>query len=191
MRRAQDRRRRRTGNAGFSLVEVMVAMLIGAVMVTAVLGVSVTAKTGGAKAQHRQMFDQGIAQLSAELKQYVTACGCWKTGGGVTCTTPSVPATNCTTVLGPNTNNAGAATWYLNGAAGAAGNISDSQGNVWALACGVHTIRGIVPTLEAAPYNGAISYNVVGWPNAAACIGGPPGVSDTPQIQFTASWTEP
>lgn len=166
-------------------------MLIGAVMVTAVLGVSVTAKLGGVKAQHKQMFDQGIAQLSVELKEYVTGCGCWKTGSGSTCTTPSVPAANCTLVLGPNSNNAGVATWYINGAAGAAGNITDSMGNVWALACGAHTLHGVVPALEAAPYNGSITYNVMGWPNAASCTAAPPGINDTPQIQFTANWTEP
>jgi len=186
MRRANDRRRRRAGTAGFSLVEVMVAMLIGSVMVTAVLGISVTAKSGGAKSTHRQMFDQGIAQLSAELKQYVTACGCKKSSGDC-----SLPAGGCSMVLGPNTNNAGIATWYLNGAAGAAGNISDSMGNVWALACGAHTIRGVVPTLEAAPYNGAITYTVLGWPSGAACTATAPGNNDTPAITFTANWTEP
>jgi len=180
------RRRRRAGSSGFSLVEVMVAMLIGSVMVTAVLGVSVTARTGGAKSTHRQMFDQGIAQVSAELKEYVTACGCKKSNGDC-----SSPAGGCTLLSGPNTNNAGIATWYLNGAAGAGGNMTDSQGNVWALACGVHTITGVVPTLEAAPFNGRISYNVVGWPGAGACTASAPGTNDTPQIQFTASWTEP
>lgn len=186
MRRARDPRRGRAGSAGFSLVEVMVAMLIGAVMVTAVLGVSVTAKTGGAKSTRRQMADQGIAQLSAELKQYVTACGCKKSSGDC-----SLPAGGCTLVTGPNSNNAGIATWYLNGAAGAVGNISDSMGNVWALTCGAHTIRGVVPALEAAPYNGSITYTVAGWPSAAACTASAPGPNDTPVITFSANWTEP
>jgi Tfp pilus assembly protein PilV len=176
-----------SGSAGYSLVEVIVAMLISCIMVTAVMGVAVTSKQGGAKAMHRMMFNQGIAQLSAEVKQYVTACGCIKSTG-------VCPAPDCTQILGPNTNAAGVATWYINGAAGAtasglAGTITDSQLNVWALSCGNHTITGVVPTLEAAPYLGSITYNVT-YP-IGGCNGNPPTATDVPTVTYTASWTEP
>ena len=179
-----DRRRGFPGSRGYSLVEVIVAMLITCVMVTAVMGVAVTSKQGSVKGTHHQMFDQGIAQISAELKGYVTACGCDKGG---TC-----PAPNCSMVLGPNINQPGVASWYMNGAVGPTGNIVDSAGNVWALKCGVHTLtgvlNGIAPNLEAAPYNGNITYTVT-WPGGSCA--GIPSANDSPTIAFAANWTEP
>lgn len=161
-------------------------MMISCVMVTAMMGVAVTQKQGSGKTMHRMMFDQGIAQLSGELKQYVTACGCVKNTGNC-----SLPALGCSTILGPNKNNAGIATWYLNGAGGSplGSNIVDSQGNVWALSCGgAHSITGLVPALEAAPYSGSISYTVT-WPGGCNAV--VPGPTEDPQISFTANWTEP
>ena len=180
------------GSAGYSLVEVVVAMLISCIMVTAVMSVAITAKQGGAKAMHRMMFDQGMAQLSAEVKEYVTACGCNACTGNC----PS-PACADPGIQGPNTNNGGAAQWYIDGApgAGATGKLSDSQGPVWALASGTHKITGLFPTspasaaLEAAPYGGFIKYDVT-WP--AGCPGtGVPGINDAPVVSFAANWSEP
>lgn len=193
MKSPEKRRRSRLihpGASGYSLVEVVVAMLISCIMVTAVMGVAVTSKQGSAKTMHRMLFNQGIAQLSAEVKQYVTGCGCIKSTG-------ACPAPQCTTILGPNTNNAGVATWYLNGAPGpgATGRLIDSQGPVWALACGVHTITGVFPTapasaaLEAPPYNGTIQYTV-SYP-IGGCTASAPSAVDVPRIDFAANWTEP
>ena len=179
------------GSAGYSLVEVMVAMLITCIMLTAVMGVAVTSKQGSITSEHRTLFNQGIAQLTSEVKEYVTACGCDKGTGNCV---PALNPTACTQILGPNTNAAGAATWYLNGAAGASGVLNDSMGNVWALTCGDHVITGVVPLFEApSPYNGTIDYKV-GWPGCAAnCVGctGVPAATDVPTITFTANWTEP
>ena len=160
-------------------------MLIASVMVTAVLGVSVTATQGSAKSMHRQMFDQGISQVSGQIKNYVTGCGCDK-GGACTvaaCTPPNG-------LLGPNTNNGGVNTWYFNNAPGPSGAIVDSMGNVWALACGTHILTNVLtagtPNLEAVPFSGHISYTVT-WPGGCP---GAPG-TETPKIDFSASWTEP
>ena len=205
MRRHRTRLRPiRIGFAGYSLVEVVVAMLISCVMLTAVMGVAVTAKQGGGKSMHRLAFDQGISQLSAELKSYVTACGCRAdTGacpGGGLCDDPGIN--------GPNTNRAGVAQWYINGApgAGTTGKLIDTYNgsagaDVWALACGDHVITGLFPpppsplALESAPYGGSIKYTV-GWPdiNAAgvgSCAVGLPGINDAPTIKFMANWSEP
>ncbi|MFI5348495.1 MAG: hypothetical protein ACHQ2Z_03040 [Elusimicrobiota bacterium] len=161
-------------------------------MITAVMGVAVTAKQGSGKAMHRMMFDQGIAQLSTEVKEYVTACGCDACTGFC----PS-PACADPGISGPNTLNAGAAQWYLNGApgAGATGKLIDSMGDVWALTSGAHQITGMFPTtpaamnLEAPPYVGKIVYTVA-WP--AGCPGtGVPGINDAPTIKFMANWSEP
>ncbi len=158
-------------------------MLISAIMVTAVMGVAITAKQGGGKDQRRMMFNQGIAQLSAQLKAYVTACGCNPTGG-------ACPAPACTMILGPNRfSNAGVATWYLNSSNPALNPVKDSMGNVYALTCGAHTVTGVVPALEAPPYNGAITYTVA-WPGGV-CPNPLPPVGSAPQVTFTANWTEP
>lgn len=176
-------------------------MLISCIMVTAVMGVAVTGKQGGGKSMRRVQFDQGIAQLSAEVKQYVTACGCTKNPGSAcpaaTCYYPGPPP-----IQGPNVNNApGAGTWYINGAPGSLGGttIADAGSvgslgtgrNTWALSCGPHYITGILnggtPNLEAPPYNGYILYTV----NYGSGCGGIPTVTDTPQITYAASWTEP
>ena len=181
------------GSTGYSLVEVIVAMLISCIMVTAVMGVAVTGKQGTGKGMRRMMFDQGIAQVSAEVKQYVTACGCTKNAGA------ACPAPACTQVLGPNTNNAGVATWYISGAPGAvppgtivdAGVVGGATRNTWALSCGPHYITGVMNggavDLEANPYQGYILYTV-NYPSGCAGI---PLVNDTPSITYTANWTEP
>lgn len=166
-------------------------MLITCVMVTAVMGVAVSSKQGSVKGTHRQMFDQGIAQFSAELKQYVTACGCDK-GTGI-CPPAKCYMAGPPAIQGPNINRAGSvASWYLNGAVGPTGGVIDSQGDVWALKCGNHTLtnvlNGVTPNLEAAPYSGSINYNV-NYP-IGGCAG-IPTATDTPQITFTANWTEP
>jgi prepilin-type N-terminal cleavage/methylation domain-containing protein len=194
MLRATNRRRLpHSGSAGFTLVELIVAMLISCTMITAVMGVAVTSKQGGGKAMRHTLFNQGIAQLSAEIKQYVTACGCTKAAGS-TC-----PAPQCTTILGPNINVGGVNTWNINGAAGAIVGIPITDAAVyggggratWALSCGNHVLTGVMngstPSLEAPPYNGSITYNV-SYPSGCA---GLPLSTDVPEITYTANWTEP
>ena len=185
------------GSAGYSLVEVVVAMLISVVMVTAVMSVAVTAKQGSAKAMHHMMMDQGVAQVSAMVKQYVTACGCNACTG--VCPSPQCADPG---ISGPNTapGVTGANQWYFSGS-----KITDwtkvppPSGTgvpqaVWPLASGDHYLTGVVPSLEAAPYIGYIKYSV-GWPNiGGACTvgnGGIPGVSDAPEVKFMANWSEP
>ena len=171
------------GAAGYTLVEVIVAMLISCVMVTAVMGVAITAKQSTGENMRRLQADQGIAQLSGQLKGYVTACGCNPQTG-------SCPAPACTTILGPNTANAGAATWYLNSDNPAQNSIRDSVGDKYALMCGNHVITGLVPAIEAAPYNGGIRYSVW-WPPGAPNCPALPGPTGAPIVTFSANWTEP
>jgi hypothetical protein len=149
------------------------------------LGVAATSKQGTVKSNHRTAYNQAISQISAQLKNYVTACGCDKGG--------ACPAPNCTMISGPNSNATGTvASWYMNGSPGPSGNIVDSAGNVWALKCGVHTLTNLVsagtPNLEAAPYGGTMSYTVT-WPGGSCA--GIPSMTDAPAISFTANWTEP
>jgi hypothetical protein len=167
-------------------------MLISCVMVTAVMGVAVTAKQGGGQQAHRMMYDQGIAQLSAQVKEYVTACGCNASTG--VCPSPGCadPGIN-----GPNTGPGitGVNQWYLQDTSLG---IYDFNGppnsgtpqTVWALTCGDHYVIGIVPAMEVAPYYGYIHYQV-GWPTLGACTVGVPGANDMPVVQYTAVWQEP
>ncbi len=173
----------RLPRAGYSLVELVIAMLISCLMITAVMGVAVTARRGGVKGMHRLMFNQGISQLSAQVKQYVTACGCNPSTGACDPTGCAVPGN-----LGPHTANSGFATWYLTGGGLADAATAGGAGRgVYALMCGPHYVTGVVPSLEGAPYNGYIQYDV-SWP------GGCPtsiGATDTPVVTFTAQWDEP
>lgn len=176
---------RRHGAAGYTLVELIVAMLISCVMVTAVMGVAITAKqSGGSKNMRRMLADQAIAQLSGQLKGYVTACGCSPQTG-------ACPAPACTTILGPHaTNGNGVNTWYLHSDNTAADPIQDSMGDKYALTCGNHVLKGVVPSIEAAPYNGKITYSVW-WPPGSPTCPALPGAVGAPIVTFTASWTEP
>jgi prepilin-type N-terminal cleavage/methylation domain-containing protein len=187
----------RIGSAGYTMVEVIVAMLISCVMMTAVMGVALTAKEGSAEQMHQLMFNQGVAQLSAVVKQYVSACGCNAITGS--CVTPTNGCDGTTDgIYGPNTSVSGVNQWYLAGADGSvvdAATLGGAGRSIWPLACGDHYITGIVPSLEGAPYNGYIKISV-GWPTVGACtvgVGddGIPGKDDVPTVTFTANWSEP
>jgi type II secretory pathway pseudopilin PulG len=186
--------------AGYTLVEVVVAMLISCVMVTAVMGVAITAKQSSGPKNFRQILaNQAIAQLSGQLKGYVTGCGCLCAQNGTCDATKCADPALCAGgkgLNGPNSNNTCNATWYLNGSVGAADpttgapqSIMDSQLNAWALASGPHTLSHVVPAIEAPPFSGNISYTV-SWP-PGSCAGGYPGPTDIPTIAFTAKWNEP
>ncbi|MDO8756830.1 MAG: type II secretion system protein, partial [Elusimicrobiota bacterium] len=59
--------------SGFTLVEVMVAMLLTSIMVTSVFSVALSAKTGGNKGESKVKASAGARQVAALLKNYVTA----------------------------------------------------------------------------------------------------------------------
>lgn len=167
-------RRRRGGPAGYTLVEVIVAMLISCIMVTAMFSVALTQKAGSGKSDRRILANQGAAQITAMLKGFVTGCGCDPSTGVCSNTNG-----DCTMLTGPNTANAGVATWYMNG-----GGITDSMGNVYALTYGAHTLTGVLPAaFEAAPYNARVVYTV----SNTQTVNGRP----VPQVVVNVNWTEP
>lgn len=168
-------RRPRGAAAGYTLVEVIVAMLISCIMVTSMFSVAITQKASTGKSDRRILANQGAAQISAMLTGYVTGCGCNPATGA--CSTVN---NDCTQLLGPNKSAAGAATWFLNGDAG----ITDSRGNVYALTFGNHTLTNVLPAwFEGAPYNARVSYTVTNLQN----VNGRP----VPQVAVTVNWTEP
>lgn len=156
-------------------------MLISCIMVTSMFSVAITQKTSTGKSDRRMLANQGAAEVTSLLRAYVTGCGCNPSSGSC-----SSFNGDCTMNLGPNTNQAGAATWYLNGAPGNSGNnIVDSQGNVYALKYGTHILSNVLPAwFEAAPYNAQVQYSV---DPASQVINNRP----VPQVQVTVNWNEP
>ena len=137
------RRHRRTeateaprGEKGYTLVEVMVAMLLTSIMVTSVFSVALTVKTGGSKGERKIKAAAGARQIAAQLKNYVTGD----------------PTT--TTIPGPGS---GLNSWSMD-----SGGVDDTSCvNCYALTAGSHTLTGVLPaSFEAAPFNARVIYFV-------------------------------
>lgn len=175
------RLRRIERRAGYTLVEVVIATLLTAVMVTSVFSVALTSKQGGGKADRKLVAAQTAKRMTAGLKNFVTGCSCDATSGvcGADC--------GLAGFLGP-TPRAGVASWYLNDPtnANAQNRIIDSRGDVWALASGVHNVTGpgaIPAWFQAAPYNGYVTYSV----DNSVVVNGRP----VPRVTLDVVWTEP
>jgi prepilin-type N-terminal cleavage/methylation domain-containing protein len=183
--------------AGYTLVEVVVAMLISAIMVTAMFGVAISQKVGTTSADHRLLADQAMRQVSSQLRGYVTGCGCSAASG--TCAAPG-----CTMIAGPNAaNGAGVASWSYNApSAGIVDNWTSggacpaavlgscpgtgSGNSVWALANGAHVLSGVLPAwFEAAPYCARACYVV----NTVQSIG--PNSMPVQSAVVSVNWAEP
>ena len=168
------RRPRISGRAGYTLVEVVIAVLLTSIMVTSVFSVALTSKQGGGKMDRRLIASQAGKQVSGSLRNFVTGCSC-------NATTGACSAVSCT-IQGP-TPRGGVASWYLNDPAN---NVNDSRGDVWALAAGLHTITGtgVLPAwFLAAPYNANVQYTV----DNSVVVNGRP----VPQVTLNVVWTEP
>lgn len=153
-------------------------MLISCIMVTAMFSVALTTKQGTGKSDRHLIAAQAARQITSQLKGFVTGCGCSVTTG--VC---SAVGGDCTMLLGPNTSRSNVATWYFN-SPGASPPITDSQGDVYALTTGVHTISGLLPLwFESAPYNARVVYTVT----VLNTVSGRP----VPQVDVAVNWTEP
>ncbi len=152
---------------GYTLVEVVVAMLLIAVMVSSVISVALSAKQGGGKTERRLIAARASKHLTAMLKTYVAD--------------PSIAVTTATAASwGPGT---GTNKWSLDD-----GTINDNDINgspcvdCYALAPGTHTVLGILPSwFEAAPYGARIKYYV----------NNPLSAGQGTPVSVTVDWTEP
>ncbi len=157
--------------SGFTLVEVMVAMLLTSIMVTSVFSVALTAKTGGSKGEGKIKAGAGARQISALLKNYVTA----ETG---TASTTDIPGP-----CGGATNN-----WSIT-CNGIVDSCPGGGSSCYALAAGTHTLTGVMgdfeldPSVNPAGRNARVSYHV-DW---SQMVNGRP----VPQVSITTNWTEP
>lgn len=138
------------GRAGFSLVEVMVAILLTAIIVTSVFAVAVTAQKSSGVFDRKVITNYAASQLLDRLRNYVTAS---TSGAG--------------TDRGPN--GTGAQSWTLPGdsCTGCGGSP-----NCYALdadeAC-LHDVTTMLPqTLRDPPYNMTMTYQVTDYPDNCA-----------------------
>ncbi|MDE2143607.1 MAG: prepilin-type N-terminal cleavage/methylation domain-containing protein [Elusimicrobia bacterium] len=160
---------------GYTLVEVIVAMLISCVMVTAMFAVALSTKRATGKSDRHLIAAQAARQITSQLKSYVTGCGCSTAANG-TCSSTN---NDCSFMTGPNTCRSGVATWYIGCPTATPTPIVDSRGDVYALSAGLHVVTGLLPAwFEAAPYNATVQYTVT-------------IVGTTPQVVVNVNWTEP
>jgi len=135
-------------NRGFTLVEVVIAMLLTAIIVTGVFSLALTIRSGNKRTDRSLIADQYARQLTSMLKSYITA----------DCSANTVS-------MAPKTA-AGNHSWSLTGVEGPGGIISDSCASCYALKSGYHVLSNFIPasTSEAltsnAPYNAKICYDV-------------------------------
>lgn len=168
--------RRRTRRAGYTLVEIVIAVLLTSIMVTSVFSVALTAKQGGGKADRKLLAAQTARRMTNFLKNYVTGCDCNPTTGACSAASCTIDGPNV--ARGPNN----VATWYLN----APPAVVDSRGDVWALASGEHRVTGtgVLPAwFLAPPYNGRVVYTV----DNSVVVNGRPVSGITLDVQ----WDEP
>lgn len=137
-------------------------MLLTSVMVTSIFSVVLTTKTGGAKGERKIKAGAGARQVSAQLRNYVTAD---ETASGA--------------FAGPGT---GGNSWSMT--SGSVVDACPGGGSAcYALAAGSHTLTGILGTFENSPYNARVNYHV----QYAATVNGRP----VPAVTVTTTWTEP
>jgi len=167
-RRFRPIRPRQASEEGYTLVEVMVAMLLTSIMVTSVFSVALTVKTGGGKGESKMKAAAMTRQISAILKNYVTA----ETG-------------SASTALIPGPCGGAANNWSMT-CNGITDNCPLGGSACYALDPGTHTLSGVNPAFEATPLlggqNARTSYFVV-----TNIIGG----QRVPIVVITTTWDEP
>lgn len=153
--------------AGYTLVEVVIAMLLTSIMVSSVFSVALTAKTSGGKAERRLAATQVNRQMTGMLRNFVSADN----------TATSLP--------GPNT---GTNRWSMDNASVVPPIDDTSCTDCYALDPGSHTVTGILPSWFAAqPYNATLVYFVGG----TTGLSQPMSDTASPSVNVTVDWTEP
>ncbi len=169
---------RPTGRAGYSLVEVVIAILLTAVIVTSVFSVSVSSKTSDIQAERKFKGAVGTRQVSALLRTYVT--------GDEFDSAINLPGPG----TGPNT-------WSMTSPG--TGIVDHfwtypSCGGVrndYALAPGDHCLTGVLGAFEAAPYNARVWYHVVDMAVGDPILGPACPGCKLPFVTITADWIDP
>jgi len=192
--------KRASRRAGYTLVEVVVAMLITSVMVTSVFSVTLTSKFSGDKNDRRVVASQAARRLASHLRNFVTGCDCNPSTGVCSGTTScAINGPTPTTTPSPGLN---VASWYMNcptcapaivdcwPAPSPVYNACGGGNNVYALTFGAHAVKGLLPTeFEAAPYNARVVYTVTSYQPMAYNV--TTYGRTLPQVTVDVQWTEP
>ena len=162
---------RPAARSGYTLIEVVIAILLTAVIVTSVFSVSLTSKTSDVKAERKLKGAVGTRQVSSLLRNYVTG--------------------DLGVALGPGDAGGWSMTVPSKGIEDHAWNGTTCGGarNDYALTAGDHCLTGVLGTFEAAPYNARVWYRVVDRAIADP-VAGCPGCS-LPEVTITATWIDP
>jgi len=181
--------RRRASSAGNTLVEVVISLLLVSIIVTSVFTVTLSTKADTGKEDRHVVATQSAKEITAALRNFVTACCSVTTGG---CALTAGVANTCyfdiagKAVPGPNLNGGfSAASWSFNNYQlySGAPAIVDTD-TTYALHQGQHNLTNVLPAwFVAAPFNATFSYTVT--PVAA---GSQPSV---PSVNVVVNWTEP
>lgn len=162
----------RSAGRGFTLAEVMIGILLTALVVSAVMGVALTARRDSPRADRKMAATYAAKQLMDDLKNYITA---------------SLDAG-----AGPGPGNS----WAFPGDAGASCTITSgpcmglgacvNRAALWT-GC-LHNGSAVLPAnLSAAPISMQICYCVIDISGAGVGYGNP---GFLPQVNVTASWAE-
>ncbi len=170
-RRFRPIRSRLISEEGYTLVEVMVAMLLTSIMVTSVFSVALTVKTGGSKGESKMKAAAMTRQIAAVLKNYVTA----ETG-------------TASTALIPGPCGGAANNWSMT-CNGIVDSCPGGGSSCYALADGTHTLSGVNPTFEGIPpaVGGASAVTKYYVNATGTMVNGRP----VPIVVITTTWTDP
>ncbi|NNN05871.1 MAG: hypothetical protein HKL90_08225 [Elusimicrobia bacterium] len=171
------------------------ALLLSAIIATAVMSVALTAKMNGGqngKNDRHEIAGQAVKNVSAALRSFVS--GCCDVSADCKAFSPATPYT-CWPLHGPNTAGADGG-WTFNGYAMASGVVGDpSYAGRYALLSGTHMLTNVLPAwFTAAPYNAQLSYKVDASAGVGVIYSLPatyPSTPVMPQVNISVTWTEP
>lgn len=176
-----QRLRRRTepgpalfGDAGYTLIEVMVAMLLSCVLVTSVFSVTLTIKRSGSKGEAKIKAAAGARTVAALLKNYVTA-----ETGTVSTVAPAITGPCVSAANNWSMTCNGVTDTYTAGPACGVGSTA-----CYALAPGTHTLTGVMGIFENA-------LNAVPPGNAARVSYFVDASAPVKKVSITTTWQEP
>ena len=169
------------GGRGFTFVEVLVAVFIGAIVAAGIFSVAVTGARSTVRIDHKTIAAASERSLSNQLKGFVTSYYDYSAGDFIT--------TGVGEIAGPANSNLDKTSWMWAGYGGTS--IADAMTapatcgtQCYALAVGTHTLTGYLPSwFEAAPYKARISYYVL-------VPAGAPDQLAVPYVSITTTWNE-
>ncbi len=172
------------------------ALLVSAIIATAVMSVALTAKMNGGqngKTDRHEIAGEAVKNISSALRNFASGCcdvqkGCNPNGYG------AGNLWTCYPISGPNVNDPSYHGWTFNNYPLATGPVGDSGfAGRYALLNGTHILTNVLPSwFTAAPYNAQVSYTV----NAAAGVpytlpAAFPATPVMPPVYVSVTWTEP